>query len=92
MKQSTELSDNLRALIGISLTASFIFLFVWFIRSLPTPVQDNKPTSEEAARYEEYKSEQLLNENAEQEACIDRMERDVERYGKQVIDTYDCSR
>ena len=90
MKHNAKLSDNLTAVVGIALSVLFIFLFVYFIRSLPAPSQDNKPTAEEAVRYEEYKSEQLLNENAEQEACIDQMARDVERYGEGVIDTYDC--
>lgn len=92
MKNNIKSSENLTAVIGIILTVLFIFLFVWFMQSLPMPTEDNNPTPEEAAQYEEYKSEQMLNENAEQEACIDQMERDVERYGEWVIDTYDCTK
>lgn len=92
MKQNVKSTENTTAVVGVALTILAIFLMIWFIRSLPTPTQDNKPTSEESARYEEYKSEQQLNANAEQEACRDQMERDVARYGKQVIDTYDCTR
>lgn len=84
-------SENLTAVIGVVLTVLFIFLLIWGIRSLPMPSEESSMTSEEATQYEEYRSEQLLNENAEQEACIDQMERDVERYGEQVIDTYDCT-
>ncbi len=85
-------SENSTAVIGIVLTVLFIFLFVWFIRALPMPSEGNSVTPEEAAQYEEYESEQQLNANSEQEACIDRMERDVERYGEWVIDTYDCTK
>mgnify|MGYP001054261898 CR=1 FL=1 len=92
MKNSDKSSENLTAVVGIALTILAIFLFVWFMRSLPTPAQDNKPTAEESAQYEEYKSEQQLNANGEQEACRDQMARDVERYGEQVIDTYDCTK
>lgn len=92
MENSTKSSENLTAVVGIILTILSIFLFVWFIRSLPMPTQDNKPTPEETTRYEEYKSEQQLDASAEQEACIDQMERDVERYGESVIDTYDCTK
>lgn len=91
MKSSDKSSENLTAVVGVVLTILAIFLFVWFMRSLPMPSQDNKPTAEESAQYEEYRSEQQLNANDEQEACTDRMQRDVERYGEQVIDTYDCS-
>ena len=83
-------SENFTAVVGVTLTVLAIFLFVWFIRSLPMPKENNSLTPEESAQYEEYKSEQRLNQNAEQEACIERMERDVERYGQWVIDTYDC--
>lgn len=92
MKRTAETSENFTAIVGIALTVLFAFLFVWFIQSLPMPTGDNSPTAEEAARYEEYKSEQLLNENAEQEACINQMERDVERYGESAVDTYDCTK
>ena len=92
MKHNAEQSKNTKAIIGVILTALFIFLLVWFVQSLPISNEDNGPTVEEAARYEEYKSEQLLNENDEQEACMDKMATDVERYGEQIIDTYDCSR
>jgi len=92
MKDSVKSSENLTAVIGITLTVLFIILFVWFMQSLPMPTEDNNPTPEEAAQYEEYKSEQQLNANDEQEACMDRMARDVERYGEQVIDTYDCTK
>lgn len=91
MNQNNKSSENFTAVIGIAFTILFIFLLVWFMRSLPMPAQDNKPTAEEAARYEDYKSEQQLNSNGKQEACRDQMDRDVERYGEQVIDTYDCS-
>lgn len=92
MENNVKSSENLTAVIGIILTVLFIFLFVWFMQSLPMPTEDNKSTTEETTRYEEYKSEQQLDANAEQEACIERMERDVERYGERVIDTYDCTK
>lgn len=91
MKHNTKSSGNVNSIAGVALSVLFIFLFVWFVRSLSAPSQDNAPTTEEEAQYEEYESEQRLDENAEQEACIDQMDRDVERYGEQVIDTYDCS-
>ena len=91
MKQSTESSENYKIVIGMALAALSIFLFVWFMRSLPQPSQESSPTPAEAAQYERYESDQSLNANSEQEACTDRMQRDVERYGEQVIDTYDCT-
>ncbi len=91
MKHSVESSENHKIIIGMVLTALSIFLFVWFIRSLPPPSTGDSATPQEEAQYQEYKSEQQLNANSEQEACTDRMQRDVERYGEQVIDTYDCT-
>lgn len=89
--KNSESSYDYTGIVGVTLSALFMFLFVWFIRSLP-PSESSGPTPAESAQYEDYKSDQQLNENAEQEACIDRMDRDVERYGEQVIDTYDCTK
>jgi len=90
MKHNVESSENYKIVVGMVLAGLSIFLFVWFIRSLPQPSNGSSTTPAEAAQYERYKSEQQLNANSEQEACTDRMQRDVERYGEQVIDTYDC--
>lgn len=92
MKHSVESSNNSTAVIGIALTVLFMFLFVWFIRSLPPSSGESSATPQEAAQYEEYKSDQLLNENAEQEACMDQEARDVERYGEGAADTYNCTK
>lgn len=92
MKHSVKSSENSTAVIGITLTVLFIVLFVWFIRSLPQPSENSSATPEEAAQYEDYKSEQQLNANNKQEACMDQMARDVERYGERAADTYDCTK
>ncbi len=92
MKHSVESPENSTAIIGITLSVLFIVIFVWFIRSLPMSSKNSSATSEEAARYEEYKSEQLIDENDEQEACIGQEERDIERYGEWTAGTYDCTK
>ena len=85
-KQSTFDYDTLGAWIGIIIFIGIpILMYIWYTAS-------NTPQSDEASRYQEYKSEQMLNENAEQEACIERMERDVERYGERAANTYDCTK
>lgn len=91
MKHETESSENLTAVVGVVLSALSIFLFVWFIRSLPPSSENSSPTPEEATQYEEYESEQQLYENGAQEACIEQEERDIERYGARVTDTYNCT-
>lgn len=92
MKHIVESSENYKIVIGIVLTALAIFLFVWFMRSLPLPSGESSATPAEAAQYERYQSEQSLNANNEQEACMDQEARDVERYGEQVAGMYDCTR
>ena len=66
------------------------FIIIWLINTSSPSSDESSMTPQEAAQYEDYESEQMLNENGEQEACIDQMDRDVERYGEWVIDTYDC--
>jgi hypothetical protein len=83
-KQSAFDYDALGAWMGVIIFIGIpILMYIWFVPS-------NASESDEASRYENYKSEQVLNENGAQEACIDDMDRDVERYGEWVVDTYDC--
>lgn len=91
MKDKPEYSENFKGVVGFSLSMLAIFLFVWFMRSLPPAKLDNSLTPDEAAQYERYKTDQQLNANAENEACMDRMARDVERYGERVADSYNCT-
>lgn len=64
-----------------------VILIIWANNSSAPASTD---TTETYMEYDEWKAEQRANENAEQEACIERMERDVERYGESVIETYNC--
>lgn len=94
MKNSTESSLDFDAIwtwLGGILLLLSPFIILWLIGTSSPPSEENNMTPQEAAQYEDYKSDQLLNANAEQEACMDQMARDVERYGESVIDTYDCS-
>lgn len=86
-KQSSFDYDTLGAIIGVIVFIGIpIVMFLWYQNS-----GDNSTTnSSETQEYSDWKAEQRANENAEKEACIERMERDVERYGERVIDTYDC--
>lgn len=99
MKSSDEsLKDSVNTIAMVILGILFLLsplIIIWLINTSPPSSTESSVTPAEAAQYEEYesyKSEQLLDENAEQEACIDQMDRDVERYGEWVMDTYDCAK
>lgn len=93
MKNNSESSLDLETIwawVGGILLLLSPFIFIWLIGTSSSS-QESEMTPQESAQYEDYKSDQILNENGAQEACIDRMDRDVKRYGEGVIGTYDCS-
>lgn len=97
MKRSdVESSWSFAGVVGIVLTILSPFIIIWILGAiLPPPSEDSGLTPREAVQreeYESYKAEERAEKNGAQEACIDQMERDVERYGEQVIDTYDCTK
>ena len=66
-------------------------IIIWLSDMSSSSSEESGMTSQEAAQYEDYKSDQMLNENRAQEACMDQEARDVERYGEWVTETYNCS-
>lgn len=90
MKSSDEPLGDTANTIAMIIVGVLFLLLPFIIMSLPSS-ESSGGTSEESARYEEYRSEQLQSEYNELEACIDQMDRDVERYGEWVINTYDCT-
>lgn len=93
MKDNAESSIDLDMLwtwVGGILLLLSPFIVMWLIGTTSSSGDSESMTQQEAAQYEEYRSEQLQNEHGAHEACIDQMTQDVERYGEWVIDTYDC--
>lgn len=97
MKGNNKTADNIRTAIaivlGILFNAVVIGAFIWFLSSTSKSSQNNEsPTPEEQSEYDNYKDTQDDSSDGAQEACMDQMDRDVERYGEWVVNTYDCTK
>lgn len=97
MKDSGKTSENIRAAIAIVLGILFyvvvIGAIIWCIFSPSKNSQNNEPlTPEEQSEYDDYKDTQDDSSDGAEEACMDQMDRDVERYGEWVANTYDCTK